>query len=197
MKITKITQQVKNTERVNIFVDGKYSFSLTLDQLLDLKIKADEEIDEAELIRLKKLSQDGKLKMRALEWLMIRPHSAKELGDYLRRKNLDQETIKDWSEEFQNKHYQNDESFARWWIEQRQGKGRSSAFIKHELKAKGIADEITNKLLESSGLTDKEILKKLIAKKKLQAKYQDNKKLAEYLVRLGFRYSLIKEVLAE
>jgi hypothetical protein len=33
MKITAIKQQVKNPERVSIFVDGKYEFSLSLDEL--------------------------------------------------------------------------------------------------------------------------------------------------------------------
>jgi regulatory protein len=78
MTITKITEQVKNPNRVSIFVDGKYSFSLSLDQLLDLRLKVSYELDEARLKELVKLSQVGKLKMRTLEWLMIRPHSAKE-----------------------------------------------------------------------------------------------------------------------
>ena len=36
MKITAIKAQVKNPERVSIFVDDKYSFSLSLDELVEV-----------------------------------------------------------------------------------------------------------------------------------------------------------------
>ena len=103
MKITSIKQQVKNDSRVSIFVDGKYSFSLTLDQLLEEKIKKDDEIDESRLKKLKKLSDEGKLKTRSMEWLMNRPHSTKEFSDYLYRKKSDKELITAWTEEFAEK----------------------------------------------------------------------------------------------
>jgi hypothetical protein len=60
MKITSIKQQVKNPERVSIFVDDQYAFSLSLDELVREKLKNNQEIDQAELKKLKKLSEDGK-----------------------------------------------------------------------------------------------------------------------------------------
>jgi regulatory protein len=197
MRVTRITEQVKNLQRVSVFVDGKYGFSLNLDQLLKNRLKTGDEIDEADLKTYKKLSQAGKLKMRALEWLMIRPRSAKELKDYLYRKKLEPEEISNWVQNFQAKKYQSDNSFARWWVEQRRGKQRSSAFIKHELKSKGVIDEIIQEALNAHEIDDKFALKELVAKKRRLAKYQDNQKLTEYLLRQGYNYSLVKEVLAE
>jgi regulatory protein len=195
MRVTKIVEQVKNKNRVSVFVDGKYAFSLSLDQLLKFKLKVGSEIDGVELKKLKNESAEGKLKMRALEWLMIRPHSASELRDYLKRKKLEPEAIKTWAEEFQSKNYQNDTDFTRWWVEQRRSKGRSIMSIKYELRSKGISTEIIDEYLAEQG--DKEILRQLITKKRRIAKYKDDKKLTEYLVRQGFRYSLVKELLAE
>ena len=40
---------------------------------------------------LKKKSADGKLRMRVIEWLCIRPRSIKELQEYLRKKNTESE----------------------------------------------------------------------------------------------------------
>lgn len=197
MKITKITEQVKNPNRVSVFVDGKYSFSLSLDQLLDLRIKVGDEVDEARLKELVKLSQVGKLKMRTLEWLMIRPHSAKELKDYLRRKKLADEEIINLVEYFKAHNYQNDEAFAGWWLEQRRAKHKSANFIKFELRTKGIEDETIQLVIGEDAVCDQQMLKQLISKKRRQAKYQDEKKLIEYLLRQGYNYSLIKEVLAE
>ena len=51
--------------------------------------------------------------------------------------------------------------------------------------------------LATSTIDDKSALKELVAKKRLLLKYQDDKKLIEYLMRQGYYYSLIKDVLAE
>jgi len=197
VKITKISQQIKNENRANIYIDGRYCFSLTISQLLDSRIKLNNEIDEVQLTVFKKISQDGKLKIRTLEWLMLRPRSQKELYDYLYRKKLDAEDVELWIKEFKTKGYQNDESFTSWWIEQRRNKKRSAKFIKSELRTKGIKSEIIDNALATSLIDDKSALNELIAKKRLLPKYQDDKKLIEYLMRQGYHYSLIKEVLAE
>jgi hypothetical protein len=58
MKITAIKQQVKNPERVSIFVDGKYEFSLSLDELVKYKLKNNQELDKADVKKFKKISAD-------------------------------------------------------------------------------------------------------------------------------------------
>lgn len=75
MKITAIKAQVKNPERVSIYVDEKYAFSLNHAQLLDLKIRIGLELDDAHLAELKKASELGKAYERALIFSMIRPRS--------------------------------------------------------------------------------------------------------------------------
>jgi hypothetical protein len=93
MKITNIKQQVKNPERVSIFIDSKYIFSLSLDELVKYKLKNNQEFSEGEIKKFKKISEDGKLKARALAWVLSRPHSTRELKDYLYRKKADPELI--------------------------------------------------------------------------------------------------------
>ena len=83
MVITNIKQGVKNPNRVNVFVDGKYAFSLDVAQVVDLKIKAGREISAEELARFKEASEYGKAYQRALEWVLVRPRSVGELRDYL------------------------------------------------------------------------------------------------------------------
>ena len=84
--ITDIKQAVKNENRVNIFVDGKYSFSLDIAQLVDFKIKVNNKVTDDELAEYKKASEFGKLYQRTLEWVLTRPHSVRETRDYLKRK---------------------------------------------------------------------------------------------------------------
>src|SRR5437868_6845591 len=86
MKITAIKAQVKNTERISIYVDEKYSFSLGYNQLLDQKLHVGLEVDEARIAELKHISDFGKAYERALNYVMIRPRSVREVQDYARRK---------------------------------------------------------------------------------------------------------------
>lgn len=198
MKITRITAQVKNPERVSIFVDGAYSFSLSLDELLTAKLKSNQELSSVELKKLKQMSTDGKLRMRAFEWLLRRPHSARELKDYLYKKQASEELAARIIADAQKRNYQNDESFARWWVEQRRsGKQRSARYIAQELGTKGIDREIISEVLAENETDDSDALRVLIAKKRRSARYADDQKLTEYLARQGYSFSLIKELLAE
>lgn len=86
LKITDLKQGVKNLNRVNVFVDGKYSFSLDIAQVVDFGVKVGKLVTLEELEELKKASEFGKLYQRALEWVLVRPRSEKETRDYLIRK---------------------------------------------------------------------------------------------------------------
>src|SRR3990167_18356 len=116
-KITTIRPQVKNPERVSVFLDGKYSFSLSLDELLREKLKNGDELDKTAEKRLKKISADGKLRARALEWLLNRPHSTRELRDYLYRKKAEPEMMDTLIKEFSDKGYLDDRKFGQWLAE--------------------------------------------------------------------------------
>lgn len=86
MKITGISTQQKDKNRVNVMVDGKYRFSLDIYQVADLGIRVGKDYSDEELTELETESQFGKLYARALEYSLMRPHSAKEMRDYLYRK---------------------------------------------------------------------------------------------------------------
>lgn len=195
MKITAIKQQVKNENRASIFLDGKYSFSLTIDQLVSEKLKKGLELNELEVKTLKKKSEDGKLRMRVIEWLNIRPRSEKELSDYLRKKYTDAEHSQSLIIEMKEKKYLSDEYFAKWYAEQKTRQLKSQREVIFLLRQKGVSREIIHGLSEDLSINEKEILKKLILKK--QTKYSDNKKLTEYLIRKGYSFSDVKEALAE
>lgn len=196
MVITKITEQQKNKTRVNIYIDNKYSFSLSLQQVLDEGVKIGKELQEPDLEYLKKISDEGKLKLRTQEWLSLRPHSEKELRDYLRRKKVEPEQTEFLVASAKRNGYQNDESFAKWWVEQRRAKNKSQIFIRRELRVKGVEAAIIETAMQAGG-DENASLNRLIQKKRTQTRYQDTQKLTAYLLRQGYRYSDIVEALAE
>lgn len=207
MKITNISIQAKNKDRVNVSVDGKYRFSLDIFQVGDLGIKVGKEYTDDELTELETESQFGKLYGRALEYTMMRPHSAKEVRDYLWRKTrptLDKNGEKraGVSSEIADRVYRrlcdrnyiDDEKFARYWVENRnQTKGSSQRKLVNELRVKGVDMAIIDQAVLASERTDGDEIKKIIVKKR--RKYADDTKLMQYLARQGFSYDDIKTAL--
>lgn len=196
-KITDLKQGVRNPDRVNVYVDGKFLFSLDVSQVVDLGVKVGLEISENELAELKRASEFGKLYQRALEWVLMRPHSEKECRDYLRRKiferKLDKNYIDKIVEKLKDKRYLDDCRFAEWYVENRfSKKGVSVKRLKIELLKKGVSKDIIEQVLRDSSRNDREELEKMIAKKR--SRYPDDEKLTAYLVRQGFPYDLVREM---
>ncbi len=197
MKITLIKPAVKTQGRYNIFVDGKYSFSLMEQQLLDLQIKLNQEISQQRLEELKKESDFGKKYARTLELIMRRVRSEKEIRDYAWRKKWEPEEASRIIERLKIKGYLDDEKFAVAWVRSRAAlKNISRRKLTLELRQKGIDSEtITQTLDQSEDYDESQALKDLVAKK--QARYPDKNKLIAYLMRQGFRYDEVKQVLQE
>lgn len=208
MRVTAISAQVKDKNRVNISVDGKYRFSLDMFQLVDLGIKVGNDYNEEELINFEQESQFGKVYGRALEYCLSRPHSSKEVKDYLYRKTIPKRTktgelkngvskeiTKRVFDRLVEKRYINDEKFASYWVENRSlTKGSSIRKLKNELFAKGISQVLISQVLSETDRQDKTELQKIIIKKR--SHYPDDKKFMVYLARLGFNYDDIKDALS-
>jgi len=208
MKITAISMQKRDYNRVNVSVDGKYRFSLDAYQLIDLGVRVGREYDEAELIALEQESQFGKVYGRALEYCLMRLHSAREMRDYLYRKTrftrdklgqikpgVAPEITTRVFDRLTEKGYIDDYKFAHSWVENRSlVKGVSQRKLVAELRVKGISVAIIDQVIGESQRNDGEEIQKIITKKR--ARYPDEQKFIAYLARLGFGYDEIKQALS-
>lgn len=213
MKITGLTQQKQDPNRVNVLVDGKFRFSLDIFQIADLGLKVGREYSEQELIELETESQFGKLYGRALEYCLMRPHSSREVRDYLYRKTLTKKykskrtgelqerpgvskaVIERVFERLVEKGYIDDEKFAHYWVENRSlTKGASRRKLQVELQAKGVDRVIIEKQFAESDRSDSDELQKVIAKK--AKRYDDPQKFMAYLLRQGFSYDDVRQALS-
>ena len=70
--VTALSPQVRDSDRVNVYIDGKYDFSLDISQVVDLGIKAGQVLSKEELASLKQESEFGKLYARTLEYVLMR-----------------------------------------------------------------------------------------------------------------------------
>ncbi len=109
--VTSLRGAVRDPHRINVFLDGKFSFSLTLTELADSKLHQGQVLTNPEVERLRNLSSLGKLYQQSLEYCFSRPHSKKEIIDYLERKRLRRDISWKRFEEHQLK-MQNDPEYA-------------------------------------------------------------------------------------
>jgi regulatory protein len=213
-KISALTAQQKDPNRINVMVDGKYRFSLDISQVVSLGVKIGKEYTDTELAEIEGESQFGKLYSRGLEYCLMRPHSAREVKDYLWRKTratkyksrktgeikeregVAPELADRVYEKLLDKGYVNDNNFARYWVENRNiTKGTSKRKLEAELRAKGVASDIISKHLIATMRSDDDELQKIIAKKR--RRYADDQKFMQYLARQGFGYDDIKRALTD
>lgn len=109
--VTSLRGAIRDPHRINVFLDGKFSFSLTLTELADSKLHQGQVLTDPEVERLRNLSGLGKLYQQTLEYCFSRPHSKKEIIDYLERKRLRRDISWKRFEEYQLK-IQNDPEYA-------------------------------------------------------------------------------------
>lgn len=209
--VTKMTSGVKDQNRVNIFLDGRFAFSLDVTQVIEFGLKVRAKVAPEKLEELRRASEFGKLYQRTLEWTMSRPHSVREAQDYLKRRQLKRKQLNRQRERDQvkllpeidsevadlvikrlvEKKYLDDQKFAEYYAENRyQRKGISQKRLRMEMRNKGVDPAIIEAALEKIPRDEDEEIAKVIAKKR--RKYDDFK-LVNYLVRQGFSFQKAKD----
>lgn len=197
-KITDIKQQVKRADRYSIFVDDKYVFSLSESELLSIGIRIGQEYNQQELEDLKRKAVLDKAYDRAVNLIMRRPRSEWELRTYLKHKEYEESVIDQILNRLTINKLVDDEDFARRWVDNRRLlKPVSKRRLQQELRAKRVADEIIQATLSEDETDEQSVLKELITRKRQQSRYQDDTKLMQYLIRQGFSYSDVKELLKQ
>ena len=196
MNITDIKAQVKTAGRYSIFVDGKYSFSLSDVALLEQQVRVGQELTKERVAELKQLSSDDKLYGLTLRFLSIRPRSEWEVHTYLQRKQASPALVSSILNRLSKDGYINDISFAQAWVASRRLlRPASKRKLQQELRSKRVSDEVIGQVLAGDETDERQVLRELVAKKR--ARYADEVKLMQYLVRQGFSYEDVKAVVRE
>ncbi|HSX17401.1 MAG TPA: RecX family transcriptional regulator [Patescibacteria group bacterium] len=196
MKITAIKQQVKRKDRYSVFVEGKYSFSLSESGLIESRLASGQELTDSELRNLKQLAGLDKAYGNALRYVAMRPRSEWELRDYFRRKGVDEEAAAQIADRLRPIGLLDDLAFARAWAANRRLlKSISKRRLRMELQQKHVDTAIIDQVLSEDETDERSALRELVEKK--QARYPDRQKFMQYLARQGFGYDDIKSVLDE
>jgi regulatory protein len=202
-KITKISVQQKNKERFNIFLDEEYAFAVYESTLLKYQLIKGKELDELDIEEILYSDQINKAYLSAVHYLSFRMRTEKEIGVYLKEKEIEPFVIKEIIVKLKEQSYLNDAEFAVAYVRtqvQTTLKGRQ--VISQELVEKGVAkNTIEDALMEYSEEEELEHAIKLVHK--YSPKYKNDafkimiQKVEQALMRKGYSFSVIKVAIEE
>lgn len=201
--ITKITTQKQNDDRYNIFLDGKYAFSVDQDVFIRFNLKKGKELDEFDIIEIQYGDEIKKAYNKALEFLSYRMRSIKEVEEQLRKKEYNDSIIQEVVFKLKENRYVDDLEFAIAFVRtQWQTNGKGPSVIIRELTAKGIEQDLIEQALtqyDQSAQIEKAIhhAERVLNKNNKLSTVQLKQKLEQHLMRKGFSYEIISIVLEE
>ena len=202
-KITKIETGKRNKERVNVYIDDEYAFSINMELVYKFGLKVNEEVNKEKLIEISNSENLSKCKESALRTIERSYKTEKEIRDKLLAKEFDIETVDSTINFLIEYGFIDDSKFVSMYIKDRiRTQGRNK--IRYSLISKGV-----NKLLIEDAFStldrDDEMERAIILceKKYLNiSKREDDdfkikNKLTRYLLGRGYDYDIAKEVIKE
>jgi regulatory protein len=194
-KITALTAQKRNPNRVNIYIDGEYAFSLA--RIVAAWLRVGQELDEEKLKKLQSEDARERAVQQALLYLSYRSRSESEIRQNLHKHEIPEDIIEQTLQRLRQDGLANDNQFAQAWVENRSAfRPRSRRMMAMELRQKGLDNETVSTALKE---VDDEALAYEAAQKRVN-RLKDlewidfRKKLSEFLARRGFSYSVISPI---
>ncbi|MEK5096973.1 recombination regulator RecX [Bacillus sp. FSL W8-0848] len=201
--ITKISAQKNNKDRVNIFLDEKYAFSVDMDVLVKFNLKKGKQLDELDVIEIQYGDDIKKGFNQALDYLSYRMRSIKEVKDHLKKKGVADSAVTEIIHMLKSYKYVDDREFAAAYVStHRKTSGKGPDVLHKELQLKGIDEELIREALSSFTFSEqveaavKHAEKVLKKGKKLSSK-EMKQAIEQQLIRKGYSFDVIAIALSE
>jgi regulatory protein len=201
--ITKIEAQKKNKDRVNIYMNDEFAFACGAELIYIHSITRGKIMDKSELQDI--INEDNYIKGKncALHFLETSFKSQKQVSDKLTAKEFDVKTIDRVMEFLKQYDFIDDKKFVELFVKEKiRSSGKNK--IKFSLLKKGIPEElIKDELNKITNEQQTEIALQLAEKKiRILSKSEKDikklyKKTSDYLVRNGYDFGLVNEILVK
>ncbi|NDI33316.1 RecX family transcriptional regulator [Chengkuizengella sediminis] len=198
--ITLVEKQKKNRNRYNIYVNDRYVFSVHEDILVKNRLLKGEEINSK---KIKQIVEDEEMQIvhrQAIRMISRRANSRYELKQKLSEKGYEENQIEHTLDQLESTKYIDDYHYALNLANYRikhQKKGLK--WIEQELSQKGINKVTITQVIQE---LDKELEYEtayLLAKKRWDKQSGEStkkkSKISSFLLRRGFEYSLIRNII--
>lgn len=196
-KLTALTAQKHNPQRVNVYLDGEFAFGLA--RIVAAWLEIGQELSDEKIAQLQ--AEDGRetAYQRALKLLNYRIRSESEVRKNLKEHEIAEEDIEHVIERLKRSGLLNDQAFAQAWVENRsEMRPRSRRALAYELSRRGVDSQVIEQSLEG---VDEEGLAYQAAQKRSRKLHSTDwndfrTKMYRFLAQRGFQYDTIREVTA-
>ncbi|HFR3691562.1 recombination regulator RecX [Streptococcus suis] len=197
MRVTKIE---KKKRLYLLELDSSDKLYITEDTIVRFMLTKDKEISEQELAEIRDFAQFSYGKNLALYFISFKQRTKKEVADYLRKYEVDENTIPAILRNLEEENWVNDLAYAETYVRQNSLNGdKGPAVLRQKLQLKGLEKSLIDQALTDTDFSElaakvgDKIVRKYGHKLPLRA-LQD--KIAQGLVTKGFSYELAKSVVA-
>ena len=197
MYVSKLTPVTK--VKYKVYLDDEFAFVLYKGELSLYGIQEGKEVSQSVVEQIKKEVLEKRAKLRAMHILERADRTEAELYAKLKHDLYPEEIIVAAMQYVKSFGYVGDEAYATRYVESRR-RNKSKREMSMLLQQKGIASEFIASALENGyeDCDEKDTIRKLVEKKHFvaeEATVEEKKKMYDYLLRKGFRYEDIRQVI--
>lgn len=196
-KITKIEPQVKNKDRVNIYLDGEFRLGCSLELAMLNHLKNDVEISDEQLEKLVFENEKTQALNKAVTLLGKNLKTRRQMRTYLNDKGYSKTIVDYVLEKLSEYNYINDINYAKIYVRSVKNKYGKVKIIAN-LRQKGVSDKDIDEVMQEFESDTDSIM--VLAQKYMKNKEanQDNiAKLYRHLLSKGFGYDEVNSVVRE
>ncbi len=206
MTITRIERQKRDSHRVNIYIDGEFSFGIQDDVLVKFGLRKGDTLTKEQLDTISSEEEEARAKQQSLRFISYRMRSEKEIRRKLTEKEFPPDVITRTVDRLCTLGLVNDLEFARLFVHDQQLRRPSGKrLLTQKLRMKGITTEIIHHVLsEATGPEEERSAALEAAKKQLKrrriprdkaGRLKEQQRVARFLAQRGYEWSTISPVL--
>ncbi len=197
MVVTKI--EAVNKTKYKVFLDEQFAFVLYKGELSRYKLCEDCEVAHGLYEQIKQEVVLKRAKLRALHLLSAMDRTEEQLRTKLRQNLYTEDVIEGALQYVKSFGYMKDEDYARRFITGKQNV-KSKREIKAALYQKGISKETIEEAMNMcyEDTDEKDAIRRILEKKQFnagEATEAEKKKIFDYLIRKGFRYEDVRQLI--
>lgn len=197
-RISSIRVQEKNSSRCNVYVDGEFFAGISLELVMQFRLKVDMEIDKKLLYEILNENEKKDALNKAISFISKTLKTKRQIKDYLIKKGYSEDVAWYCVDKLKEYGYIDDCSYSKRYIESL-SKSQGRRLIEYKLMMKGVKKEDISSAYEEIDVDSKESAK-LIAEKYLKNKEKTKETIAKayrYLIGKGFSYEEVEYALSQ
>lgn len=199
--ITKITRQKRNEERYNIFLDEKYAFSVDESIIIQYGLTKGKILDEMVVGEITFDDEVSKAYNRGLSYLSFQMRSEHEIQQKLLKEEYGEAVIAEAIQKLIRIGLLDDQMYSKALADTKKKTSKKGPrAIVQDLKQKGIAPKLQQEMLDDFSEEEQlemalDLAEKKVRQEKNKTPNQVKQKIQEFLMRKGYDYSIIQQVI--